>query len=92
LNGKYCFEIGEVYSQAIRNASDTETADLTGMALANQVAREQCMFEALQGEKSHWFRFMDTLIEGCIRQKMPFLNMKAQLVTDDCFDKAVKIS
>ena len=36
------------------------------------------MFEALQGEKSHWFRFMDTLIEvNATGYKMPRMNPKA---------------
>lgn len=67
LSGKYCFEIGEVYAGAIRNDSEHGDEYTTGNALAGQVAREQCMFEALDGEKSHWFRFMDTMIEGCIK-------------------------
>lgn len=67
LNGKYCFDIGEVYAGVRRNDSDNEDHDYRGQGLANQVIREQCMFEALEGEKSHWFRFMDVLIEGCIK-------------------------
>lgn len=49
------------------------------------------MFEALEGQKSHWFRFMDILIKGCLKVKSP-LATRAKLVTDACFDKAVKIS
>ena len=67
LDGKYCFNIGEVYAGARRNDSENQDHDFRGEGLSQQVAREQCMFEALQGEKSHWFRFMDTLIEGCIK-------------------------
>ena len=59
--------IGEVYAGVRRNDSDNEDHDYRGQGLANQVIREQCMFEALEGEKSHWFRFMDVLIEGCIK-------------------------
>lgn len=47
LDGKYCFDIGEVYSGARRNASKNEDQNFTGMGLAGQVSREQCMFESM---------------------------------------------
>ena len=59
--------------------------------MADQAIREQCMFQALKGQKSHWFRFMATLIKGCILPKDTD-NLVPRLITEECFHKAVSFS
>lgn len=49
------------------------------------------MFEALKGQKSHWFRFMDILINGCIKQPDPFKG-KVKIITSACHEQAMKFS
>jgi len=103
MNGKYCFKWGEDYSKAVRNSDDPEvkaqTHKETGepKGYVHMAIKELCVFQALQGEKSHWFRFMDTLINGCVvKEKInnPFSPPKpneavVKVVTSSCFDKAV---
>ena len=61
--------------------------------------KEQCVFEALNGQKSHWFHFMATLVEGCVVRKgeneetssnVNVARMKP--ITPECFEKALKFS
>ena len=91
-HGKYCFETSELYRKAVEDDKNNENHTYGGQGMSDQAIAEQCMFQALKGEKSHWFRFMDTLINGCIKDKKEGSVKMARLVTEECFDKAVKIS
>ena len=74
MNGKYCLDMGHDYEEVKRANSKDNNHPLAILNQAyspstqvEEIFREQCVFEALQGQKSHWFRFMDILIDGCVK-------------------------
>lgn len=98
MNGKYCLSWGEDFKVAVRNDDSTtaqkfkhqESGEPKGDFLVS--LQELCAYEALKGQKSHWFRFMDTLINGCVVNKNSTQEGNVKLVTDACFHKALKFS
>lgn len=65
MNGKYCLDMGHDYEEVKR--ADSGNQAYSPFTQVEEIFREQCVFEALQGQKSHWFRFMDILIDGCVK-------------------------
>lgn len=82
---KYCFDLDHDF---------VEDKEPSPSDMAIQLIKEQCVFEALQGQKSHWFRFMDTLTDGCVHDhdESSGSDQKQKAITPECFNKALKFS
>ena len=85
--------MGEDWEAAKQEVYEEEAAkQLAPRETVTQLIREQCVFDALQGQKSHWFRFMKVLIDGCVVQKDEFADSKVKIIQPECFVKALKFS
>lgn len=73
--------MGEDWEAAKQEVYEEEAAkQLAPRETVTQLIREQCVFDALQGQKSHWFRFMKVLIDGCVVQKDDFSDSKVKII------------
>jgi len=50
------------------------------------------MYEALNKEKSHWFNFMQTMIEGCVVGHSRLTARTMRFINPECTNKAIKFS
>jgi hypothetical protein len=66
FDGKYCVKMGEDWEKASKDVDPAAAKFLQPREQIIELIREQCVFDALQGQKSHWFRFMKVLIDGCV--------------------------
>lgn len=57
-----------------------------------QSLRDQCLFESLQGGKSHWFTIMDTVLNGCVKQDDPAATTPMKVILPSCYKSAMKFS
>lgn len=92
--GKYCMDLMDDYGtpNEAEGATQTEIFLHSPRGMIEQVFREHCVFEALEGQKSHWFRYMDILLDGCAVHRNHSNPHTYQLITPECNEKAMKFT
>lgn len=84
LDGKYC---PYMPYDVMRSNGVEGNKKVTPQSLVEQSLREQCVYEAIDGSKSHWFRYLQELHSKCATGSD---SSKVTLIDSTCHDFTVK--